>query len=122
MSYPNQKHIKVNKYLEGNRNIKFEIEAIDNAAKRLAGASFKLWMYFSINEDESIIDLSPTAFGRWSGYKIDAYKAAVKDLISQGFLIKCKKENQYIFKDYPIDHKVENDSDVNRDFRILSDN
>ena len=101
MSFPNQKRIIINKEpCDNRRNIYAQINlaAIQKAMSELTSAGeIKLWMYLAKNQNNHIFNLSLVDCKKY-GIKTDAYHAAVKKLISKGYL-QHKSGNTYYFKE-----------------------
>lgn len=97
MSVPNQKHIIINKDPCNKENIFaiINIQALENAMIQLNGECFKLWIYFSKNQDKYNFDLSQKAAER-CGIKKTSYYTHIETLIKKGYL-QQKEENSNIF-------------------------
>lgn len=101
MSFPNQKRIIIDKEpCDNRRNLYAQINlaAMQKAMSELpSSGEIKLWMYFAKNQNKHIFDLSLVDCKKY-GIKSDAYHAAVKKLISKGYL-QHKSGNTYYFKE-----------------------
>lgn len=71
------------------------MQALENAMQDLKGESFKLWVYFSKNQDNYSFDLSQKA-AEQCGIKRTSYYNHIETLIEKGYL-QQKNENSNIF-------------------------
>lgn len=104
--YPNQKVVEVIKTpVKEDECFKIEMEALNTAAKNLTtNGSWKLYLYFVRNKDNSMFALSSSDFMEWAKVTKPTYLAAVKELIAKGYLVqRDEDENFYNFYDIPQD-------------------
>lgn len=98
-----QKVIKTQKEKCNKENLyaTINLAAMDKAAQNLKPNSFKLWIYFSKNQDGYEFALSSKAVERDFGIKKDAYDGAIKELLDKGYLAKqsdTDKEDYYFYE------------------------
>lgn len=99
MSVPNQKHIITKKEPCDKSNIYSitNIEAMKSAMKDLKGECFKLWSYFSKNQNNFQFDLSYKELEQW-GIAKSTYYESFKKLVEKGYLQrKNEHSNIYFF-------------------------
>jgi hypothetical protein len=97
---PNQKVIKVGKEKCDKQNIyaMINIEAMNAAATDLDAGAFKLWMYFSKNQDGYEFALSRQDVEQTFGIKKRQYDGAIKELIDKHYLVQeGEGSNRYTF-------------------------
>ena len=101
---PNQKVVKVNKEECDTTHLyaKINLAAMEAAAQNLDAAAFKLWVYFSKNQDDYLFALSSRDVENTFGMKKGQYDTAIKKLIEGGYLIAEVGSNQYIFNEIPV--------------------
>lgn len=115
---PNQRKILVvkeptNKQSVENYYTAINLLALENASSKLRSkAGFKLWVYIAKNQNRFKFAMSSLDFCQWSGYAIKAYRSAFNELVDKGFLVEERK-NEYVFYEYPNEHKEENEFKVN---------
>lgn len=101
MGYPNQKRIIIKKEPCDDKEhlyAKINIAALQKAMTELkTTGAIKLWLYLAKNQDNYTFDLSCADCCKY-GIKTDAYHAAVKNLITTGYL-KHYKGNIYVFNE-----------------------
>lgn len=97
MSVPNQNHIIIKKEPCNKENLytTTNIYALQNAMQNLSGESFKLWFYFSKNQDSYSFDLSQKDAEQW-GIKKTTYYRVKQELIKKGYL-QPKQEGSNIY-------------------------
>lgn len=85
---PNQKTVKVSKVeTKGKIFAQIEMSALEEAARNLKAGAFKLWIYFSKNQNNYEFGLSSSDALATFGMKKDQYDGAVKELIEKGYLV-----------------------------------
>lgn len=101
----NQKVVKTQKDKCNKENLyaTINLAAMGKAAQELKPNSFKLWIYFSKNQDGYEFALSSKAVERDFGIKKDAYDGAIKELLDKGYLAKQPDtdEEDYYFYETP---------------------
>ena len=99
---PNQKTIKVSKEVCNKDNLYavINLQALQSAAIDLKAGAFKLWIYFSKNQNFYEFALSNKDVNENFGIKKDQYDSAVKELISKGYLVETSG-NHYTFYEVP---------------------
>lgn len=104
---PNQKTVKVSKVeTKGKIFAQIEMNALEEAARNLKAGAFKLWVYFSKNQNNYEFGLSSSDALATFGMKKDQYDGAVKELIEKGYLVQSSG-NSYTF--YEVVGKNHND-------------
>lgn len=100
---PNQWVIKVVKDSIGEDTtyMRTKISSLEKSAKDLKAGAFKLWVYFSKNQDNYTFALSPTHIQESFGMNKKQYDNARQELIEKGYLIR-QRGNYYIFCETPI--------------------
>ena len=111
---PNQKVVKVDKApTDGktpeNYYAAVNLNALKDAAVDLKPGAFKLWMYFSMNQNGYEFALSSADVAETFGIKRDMYNTAIKELTDKGYL-ELKKGNLYIFHEIPVVVKTYNET------------
>lgn len=106
---PNQKSVRINKEKCDKQNLYsvINLSAMEEAARDLDAGAFKLWVYFSKNQDNYEFALSSKAVEQEFGIKIKQYNNAVKELTDKGYLVNTKGNN-YIFNEIPVITKEDN--------------
>lgn len=108
-----QKVIKTKKEKCNKENLyaTINLAAMENAAQDLKPNSFKLWIYFSKNQDGHEFALSSKAVERDFNIKKDAYDGAIKELLDKGYLTKQPDtdDEDYYFYEIPLIVKTHND-------------
>ena len=79
---------------------------MENAARALKAGAFKLWIYFSKNQNGYEFALSNKAVEENFGIKKDQYDTAIKELIEKGYLIETSN-NHFTFEEKPTFEKLE---------------
>ena len=112
---PNQKTIKVSKEVCNKDNLYavINLQALQSAASDLKAGAFKLWIYFSKNQNFYEFALSNKDVADNFGIKKDQYDGAVKELISKGYLVETSG-NHYTF--YEVPQKQEKTTTENENF------
>lgn len=102
---PNQKVVKVQKEKcgQGNLYAAINLTAMENAAQTLDAGAFKLWIYFSKNQNDYEFALSSTDAKNRFGIGKSQYDTAIKKLIEKGYLVH-QQGNHYTFYEIPIDN------------------
>lgn len=106
ITVPNQKVITVNKSICDGEHIyaTCNLKANKMALKELSPNTYKLYMYFALNQNDYSFALSYVHVYSITGMSEKTYHRAVKELIDKGYLVKEEgKKNQYIFYDGKID-------------------
>ena len=106
---PNQKVVKVSKE-ECDKNHKYatiNLDAMEKAARDLDAGAFKLWCYFSKNQNDYEFALSQKAVEENFGMKKKQYDNAVAQLIEKNYLV-VSKGNHYIFNEVAVVPKSDN--------------
>ena len=113
---PNQKVVRVNKEECDTTHLyaKINLAAMEAAAQNLDAAAFKLWVYFSKNQDDYLFALSSRDVENTFGMKKGQYDTAIKKLIEGGYLIAEVGSNQYIFNEIPVVAKQYNVDEQNK--------
>lgn len=111
---PNQLVIKVNTEKCGNGKLfaQIDMEALNEAARRLEAGAFKLWIYFSKNQNGYEFALSSKAVEEEFGMKIKQYTNAKNKLIEAGYLTETSS-NHYTFSQIPVIPKGNNENKEN---------
>lgn len=94
----NQKLVEVSKAREGKHTI-LNLEALERASRDLQGEAFKLWIYFTKNQDGYRFALSMVDAIEWGLGSKSSYYRAVKELEYKGYIKKIN--NSYIFYEFP---------------------
>lgn len=99
---PNQKTITVNKIKCDKNNLYMmtNLKALQYAAQDLKAGAFKLWIYFSQNQNGYSFALSNKDVNDSFGIKKDQYDSAIKELEVKGYLIN-NGGNNWIFTEIP---------------------
>ena len=90
--FPNQKAIRVVK-AEANADNPYTItnrKALQKARQTLKGNAFKLWSYFSENQQGYEFGFSSSAAAKELGINVDTTRAAVNELIQKGYLVEVE--------------------------------
>lgn len=108
MSVPNQKIIQVQKQKcdKQNKYAMVNLEAKRAAACNLDAGAFKMWNYFSDNQDYYTFELSRAAVEQNYGIKKKQYDKAIQDLIEKRYLIQIEDSNKYIFSEIPLEQAM----------------
>ena len=105
---PNQKVVKVDKQPTKDKlHAQINMEALNAAALDLDAGAFKLWIYFSKNQNNYEFALSSKAVEETFGMKIKQYNNAVSTLTEKGYLV-MTKGNKYTFNEMPVMTKSNN--------------
>lgn len=118
---PNQKQIRVSKETCDVNHLyaRINLYAMEEAARTLDAGAFKLWCYFSKNQNGYEFALSSKAVQEDFGIKIKQYNNAVKELEEKGFLVNTKGNN-YIFNEIPVNTKGNNDVITKEDNDVIT--
>lgn len=100
------------------------LAALDKAAQDLKPNSFKLWIYFSKNQNNYEFALSSKAIERDFGIKKDAYDGAIKELMDKGYLVKRPNtdEENYYFYELPLVVKTHNEDNFEESLVVKTHN
>ena len=110
ISYPNQKIVRVElepigSNSEDNYFCTINLRALENALQILKGAdnatAFKLWIYFSKNQDGYCFALSSKHAKEYLGICDSAYRRGIQILIDKGFLEDSGNHKDFTFIQYP---------------------
>lgn len=106
---PNQKEVVVNKEKCNKENLyaTINLAAMDKAAQDLDAGAFKLWMYFTKNQNGYKFALSSKAVERDFGIKIKQYNNAIKELTDKGYLVHIQGDS-YEFHELTVITKEDN--------------
>ena len=118
---PNQKQIRISKEVCNKDNLYATInfQAMESAALNLDAGAFKLWIYFSKNQNGYEFALSSKAVEETFGIKIKQYNNAVAELIEKKYLVNTKGNN-YIFNEIPVNTKGNNDVITKEDNAVIT--
>lgn len=96
---PNQKVVKVKHYLCDGTHLyaMCNLKSNKKALQELSPNTYKLYMYFSLNQDDYTFALSCQAVCNATGMSDSTYKKAVRELVDKGYLVKSKTKGLYIF-------------------------
>lgn len=110
MGKSNQKTVKVNKELCNKENIytAINLDALNNAAKVLDGDAFKMWIYFSKNQNGYEFELSSKHAEETFSFSKRRYDNAIKELTKGGFLVDAnidpnEVKNRWTFYEIPLE-------------------
>lgn len=106
ITVPNQKVVTVKQSICDKEHIytQCNLKANKMALKELSPNTYKLYMYFALNQNDFVMALSYVDVYNVTGMSEKTYHKAVKELIDKGYLVKEEdKKNQYIFYDGKID-------------------
>jgi hypothetical protein len=92
---------------------------MESAAIDLDAGAFKLWIYFSKNQNEYEFALSQKAAEENFGLKKKQYDNAVNQLIEKKYLV-VSKGNHYIFNEIPVVSKENNDVVSKSNYDVVS--
>ena len=101
---PNQKVIVTKRTLSDAEHTysRTNIEAMLTAAKILSDRAFKLYARMNLHTDDFTYALSPVAIRKAIGMSDDKYRAAVKELQTEGYLVLVPgRKNLFFFYEYP---------------------
>ena len=104
ISYPNQKHICINKdkYNKAFIYAIYKQDALKTAMKDLTPKAFIMWCYLAKNTDGFEFWLSKADFFNWTNLSESSYRRAIEELIDKHYLIKKNKNKEYYdFYEYP---------------------
>ena len=103
MGENSQRQITVSKQKCGKNNLYTinAIKALDEAANRFSGLTFKLYMYLAKNQDTYTFKLSNKDFFKWAGEgSRNTYYKAFNELVENGYLVQKEgTTNIYTFYD-----------------------
>lgn len=96
---PNQKVVKVKHDLRDKAHLytMCNLKSNKKALQELSPNTYKLYMYFSLNQDDYTFALSCQAVCNATGMSDSTYKKAVRELIDKEYLVKSKTKGLYIF-------------------------
>lgn len=117
MPVPNQKIIQVQKQKcdKQNRYAMANLDAKRAAACILDAGAFKMWNYFSDNQDYYTFELSRAAVEQNYGIKKKQYDKAIQELIEKRYLIQIEGSNKYVFSETPLEQATWYQKDTTRD-------
>lgn len=121
---PNQKVVTVDKQPTKDKlHAQINMEALNAAALDLDAGAFKLWIYFSKNQNGYEFALSSKAVEETFGIKIKQYNNAIATLTEKGYLV-MTKGNKYVFNEIPVMTKGNKDviTKSNKDVMTKSNN
>lgn len=95
MSNPNQKTIEVKKAKSDKENIYgiVNLDAAKEAGRTLKAGAYKLWIYFTLQQDNYKFELSSKYLNDEWGIGIKQYNNAIHELIDKGYLIQESEES-----------------------------
>lgn len=110
---PNQKVVKVMHDICDKSHLytMCNVKANSRALKELSPNTYKLYMYFDLNQDGYTFALSYQAVHNATGMSDKTYQKAVNELIEKKYLVPSETKGLYIFYDGTVeseDRKVEN--------------
>ena len=112
MGKSNQKTVKVVKELCNKENIytAINLNALTNAGKQLSGDAFKMWVYFSKNQQGYEFELSSKHAEEAFSLSKRRYDNAIKELIECGYLVDGnidpkEVKNRWTFYEIPLEAK-----------------
>lgn len=101
---PNQKMVITQKTLSDENHVysKTNVEASLTAAKTLSDRAYKLYSRMNLHIDAFAYALSPATIKKEIGMSESKYRAAVKELIENGYLVLVKgRKKLFTFYEYP---------------------
>lgn len=101
-SVPNQRIISVKKAKADKNNLYaiFNLEALQRACNLLVSkAGFKLYVYCARHQNNFTFALSREDFMQYANVAETAYKTAVNELITYGYLVETETKGRYIFNE-----------------------
>lgn len=102
--FPNQKTVVIDNdrvnTKSGRQYMMIYTSDVQNAALKLNGTAFKVYMYFAGLSDGFRCEYSPKHIQKAYGVSEDSARDAIKELTKNGFLIK-QDEGTYIFRRNP---------------------
>lgn len=102
VTVPNQKVVRVRHEICDADHIytMCNVKANSAAMKELSANTYKLYMYFDLNQDGYLFALSYKAVHEATGMSDKTYQKAIKELIEKGYLVQSEEQsNLYIFYD-----------------------
>lgn len=125
VTVPNQKVVQVKHEICYSEHIytMCNVEANSIAMKELSANTYKLYMYFDLNQDGYLFALSYKAVHEATGMSDKTYQKAIKELIEKGYLVQSKEQkNLYIFYDGKenTNRKVKNTQRESKDYLTSS--
>lgn len=104
---PNQKAVKVNKEPCNKNNLyaAINLQAMEEAARNLDAAAFKLWVYFAKNQNGYEFALSSKDVLDTFGMKKDQYNRATEVLIKANYLVQTQG-SYYTFNERALQEKT----------------
>lgn len=105
---PNQKTIITKKEKCDTKNLyaKINLKALENAMQNLKGETFKLWIYFSKNQDNYTFYLSKVDVLNYGVGSASSYNRGIAELIEKGYLKEVSKE-KYNFIEFPQKEEID---------------
>ena len=105
---PNQKTITIKKEKCDTINLyaKINIEALTNAMQNLKGESFKLWIYFSKNQNNYTFNLSKVDVLNFGIGSVSSYNRSIAELVQKGYLQEVSKD-VYNFIENPTKEQID---------------
>ena len=122
---PNQKVVKVKHDIcdKSHPYTMCNVKSNSRALKELSPNTYKLYMYFDLNQDGYTFALSYQAVHNATGMSDKTYQKAVRELIEKKYLVPSETKGLYIFYNGTIeseDRKVENTQQEEKE--LLTDN
>lgn len=112
MGKSNQKTVKVIKELCNKENIytAINLNALNKAGKDLSGDAFKMWVYFSKNQNGYELELSSKHAEETFSLSKRRYDNSIQELIREGYLVDTNTDpnevkNRWTFYEIPLDTK-----------------
>lgn len=112
MAASNQKVVTISKKRVNGKvepYIQFNQKSMFIAMKHLNGNAFKLYCYFTKNQDKWTFELSSKHACEVCGFSRDTYNSAIEHMIKLGYLVSIDKEkNRWVFYELPekLDEKI----------------
>ena len=102
---PNQKVVKVKHDIcdKAHPYTMCNVKSNSRALKELSPNTYKLYMYFDLNQDGYTFALSYQAVHNATGMSDKTYQKAVKELIEKRYLVQSETKGLYIFYDGTVD-------------------
>lgn len=112
MGKSNQKTVLVSKETCNKNNLyaTINLKALNYAAGQLSGDGFKMWVYFSKNQNGYEMELSSKHAEQTFSLSKRRYDNAIKELIEGGFLVDSNIDqqavkNSWTFYEFPLDEE-----------------
>lgn len=126
MGKSNQKTVLVSKEVCNKNNLyaTINLKALNYSASKLSGDGFKMWVYFSKNQNGYEMELSSKHAEETFSLSKRRYDNAIKELIEGGFLIDSNTDpqavkNSWTFYELPLDEE-ENKPLQQNDTRLVN--